>query len=385
MKKDVIIVGGGIIGLSIAYNLLKKKPGLKVSVLEKRYVGCGSSTRNSSHNRVHFWSEENVRFSIKSWILLKNLSKELKWNPIFYQGGYLWLIFDEKDLKIFEDVNSRIWSRYNVSVSFLDKNEVKKKYPYLNTNELYAGVFGPQDGKFHHDFVTYGYYYNLKKMGGEVSEYTPVKDIIIKNGKVYGVKVFDKIVESENVIIAAGDRTKQFFNRLGIELPLKPSRKENCVLEPTKFFIEPLIIDMRPSSQGLYICQTIRGEIMGSIDYPNIIGDYEYNNTFEHLNIFTRNAINLIPVMRYLSFLRIWSGSYNMSPDHSHILGRDEKWPEGLYIATGYSGHGFMLAPYTGVVMADYIIDGIISRDLRPYLPTRFKENKPIHETMVIG
>lgn len=380
-----MIIGGGVIGLAIAYYLIKRRPGLKISVIEKRYVGYGASTRNGSHIRVHFWSEENVRFAIESWRMMRNFARELGWNPILYLGGYLWLIYDEETLKTYETVNNRLWSRHGFPVEFLDKDDVERLYPYLNVDGLYAAVLGRHDGKVHHDFITLGYYYGFKKLGGEVLDYTEAREIVVEGDEVKGVVTDKGVISSDSVVVAAGAWSKQFFDDLGIDLPLEPVRKELCVLEPTEFFIKPLIIDMREESQGLYICQTPRGEIMGSVDYPHVVGEYKFNNTLKYLATFSRHAVKLIPALRYLSFLRIWSGDYNVTPDHSHILGRDEWWPEGLYIATGYSGHGFMLAPYTGSTMAEYILDGVVPRDLKPYLPNRFREKRLIHETMVIG
>ena len=385
MKRDVIIIGGGVVGLAIAYYLLKKKKSLKVSVIEKKYVGYGASTRNGSHIRVHFWSEENVRFAIESRKLMIRLGHELGWNPILHLGGYLWLIFDEDTLKAYEEINRRIWSRLGYPVTFLDEEEVKRKYSYLNLNGLVKGILGPQDGKIHHDFVTFGYYYGIKKLGGDVLDYTLAKKIVVKENRVVGVETNKGVIESDSVIVAAGAWSKLFFEDLGIDLPLQPLRKELGVLEPTKPFIDPLIIDTRPSSQGLYICQTSRGEIMGSVDYPEVKDKYEFTNTMKYLSTFAKHAINLIPALKYLSFLRIWSGDYNMSPDRSHILGRDDEWPEGLYVATGFSGHGFMMAPYVGVVLSKYIVDGVVPALMRPFLPTRFKRKKFIKEIMIIG
>lgn len=385
MKRDYIVIGGGVIGLSIAYHLLKKNPKLKVTVLEKKYAGYGASTRNGSHIRVHFWSRENAIFAVESRKLMMKIASELGWNPILIFGGYLWLIFDEETLKAYEDMNRRLWMKLGVPVEFLDKSQVRERYPYLNVNGLVAGVFGPQDGKIHHDFVTLAYYYEVKKNGGEILEYTSADKIVVSNNSVNGVESGSKVIEADNVIVAAGAWSRDLFKDLGIELPLTPVRKEQGVMEPTKLFIDPLIIDMRSSSQGLYVCQTPRGEVMGSVDYPEVKNEYVFTNTMKYLSTFARHAINLIPALRHLSFLRIWSGDYNMSPDHSHILGRDELWPEGLYVATGFSGHGFMMAPYVGVTMADYLIDGLKSEVTEAYFPDRFRKGKTIHETMVIG
>ena len=385
MKYDYIIVGGGIIGLSIAYHILKMDPNKKILVIERKFIGYGGSTRNSSHFRVHFWSEENVRFAVKSCKLILNFGKETGWNPIIMLGGYLWLICDEEILKAYEDTNRKLWSKYNVEVRFLDNSELRRLFPYINLDGFIGGVYGPQDGKLHHDFVTYGYYFSIKKMGGEILEYTPANRIIIKDNQVKGVETPSKYYEGENIIVAAGDRSRYILNEINIELPLKNERKEIWVSEPTSIFIKPLIVDMRSESKGLYIAQTPRGEIMGSIDYPTVYEDLEYNVSLRHFKEFARIAIKLIPALKYVRILRTWSGSYVVSPDHSHILGRDDEWPEGLYVATGYSGHGFMMGPYTGKVMAEYLLTGEIPIDMKPYLPIRFKENKLIKETMVIG
>jgi sarcosine oxidase subunit beta len=93
----------------------------------------------------------------------------------------------------------------------------------------------------------------------------------------------------------------------------------------------------------------------------------------------------MIPSLRYARMMRMWSGFYEVTPDHSHILGRDPDWPEGLYVGTGFSGHGFMMAPFAGEVLAENVAEDKVHPLMKPYLPTRFKEGKEIKETMVIG
>ena len=384
MRKDIIIIGGGIVGLSVAYNILKMRK-VKLAVFEKKYIGYGASTRNASHFRVHFWTEENTKFAIKSLEIIANFASKFGWNPLRYLSGYLWLLYDEQSLKVFENNNERLWSKLGFPVKILDKYEVKKCYPYINTDGLYAAILGEHDGKIHHDFMTFGYYYGIKKLGGEIIEYTPVNEIIVKGDRVIGVRVNSKVINTDIVVVAAGSWSRDLLKSVGVDLPLEPVRKEICVTEPAKPFIKPFIIDTRRESRGLYICQTIRGEVMGSIDYPEVKNTYSFTNTLKWLTEFSKLSIRLIPALKYLKFLRIWSGNYNMTPDHSHILGRDNDWPEGLYVATGYSGHGFMMAPYSGVVLAKYVLDGVMDELLKPYMPSRFKTGRLIKEEMVIG
>lgn len=385
MKHDIAIIGGGVIGLAIAYYLKKESPQTNVAVYEAKYIGYGASTRNGSHIRVHFWSEPNVKFAVKSREMMLSLAKETGWNPIPYIGGYLWLVYDEDTYQAYRSTNNDIWRRYGVEVDFIEPNELTERYPYLNTGRIISGVLGKQDGKIHHDFVTYAYAHKFMEMKGTIYEYSKVEKIILENNKVGGIQVNGKIIETEKVVVAAGAWSKGLMEKIGIHLPLTPSRKELSVLEPVKFFIKPLIIDMKPESKGLYVCQTPRGEIMGSVDYPQIQGIYQFNNTIKYLSTYAKMVTRLIPCLKHLRILRIWSGDYNVSPDHSHILGRDDEWPIGLYVATGYSGHGFMMAPYTGLLMSKYILNEYIHKDMEPFLPTRFREGKLIKETMVIG
>ncbi len=385
MKYDICIVGGGVVGLAIAYYLKKFDRRLRVGVFEKRYFGYGGSTRNAGHFRVHFWTYENSKYASESIKLLMKFMGETGWNPTIMRSGYLWLISDERVWKAYEDTNTRIWSRLGNPVIFMDIDEVSKKYPYLNLDGFIGAVFGPQDGKLHHDIVVYGYLDRFRRMDGEAHPYTPVLTINVKNGKVKGIDLGHKTVECEKVIVAAGEGSRILFDSLEIEIPIKIKRKELYVSEPYSLFIDPLVIDTREDSMGLYITQSLRGELMGSLDYPEAYDDLTHETTLEHYIVYAKKLVRLVPILRYSTIMRCWSGNYVTTPDNSHIMGRDPYWPEGLYVATGFSGHGFMLAPYTGYLMARHVIYGETPDIMQPYTPERFREGKLINESLVIG
>jgi len=379
MKSDVVIIGGGIMGLATAYHLARL--GLRGIVLEQGYVGYGSSTRNASHFRVHFWSPENTKFAIEGRRRLLKLSNELGWNPLPVMGGYLWLIYDEMTLKQFKESN-KMWNNLGVPGVILSKEEVEDRYKYLNTAGLLAAFYGPQNGKIHHDFVTYGYYKASLRLGFKVFEHVKVTSIIVSDGSVQGVKANGSIIETNKVVVCAGGWSNEVLSSINIKLPLIPERREIGVTEPFKIVIDPLIINTK---SGVYVGQSIRGEIMGSIDYPDVKGIVNLSNTLQWMARYAKTLIELIPSLKYAKLMRVWSGYYETTLDHSHILGRDPEWPKGLYVGTGFSGHGFMMAPFAGEVLAEYIVNEKIHPLMEPYLPTRFKENKLIKETMVIG
>jgi len=384
-KYDVIVVGGGIIGLSIAYHLLKKNSKLKVAVFESRYFGRGGSTRNAGHFRVHFWTKENTVYAKKSVEMILKFARETGWNPTIHRSGYLWLIGEEDTLEAFKRYDREIWRPLGVGVSFLDIGEVSERYRYLNLEGFISAVYAPQDGKLHHDILVYGYMDGFRRRGGELHIYTPVLSIKTSGGKVSGIDIGTKVIEAENIVVAAGDYTDDLLSPLNIDLPIELNRKELYVSEPYKYFIEPLIIDTRKDSEGLYISQTLRGEVMGSIDYPEVVGDREYNTSLKHYTRYVEKASRLLPSIGGMSVMRVWSGNYVSTVDRSHIIGRDDHWPRGLYVATGFSGHGLMMAAYTGYLMAKHIIDGDIPNDMKPFTPSRFKYGRLINESLVIG
>jgi sarcosine oxidase subunit beta len=380
MKHDVVVIGGGVVGLATAYNLAKK--GVKGAVFEKGYVGCGSSTRNVSRFRVHFWSEENTRFAIESRKRLLNLGKMTKWNPLPVLGGYLWVIYDEDVMKAYRTNNDRMWSRLGIAGRIMERDEIREKYPYLNVEGVIGAFYGPQDGQVHHDFVTYGYCSAAIRHGFEVYEGADVKSIVVSGNSVTGISVNGKTIEAKKVVVCAGAWSNSILSSAGVQLPLVPERKELCVIEPFKRRIEPFIINTK---MNFYVCQSIRGEVMGSIEYPMVKGIVELRNTLKWAARFSRVLVEMIPSLRYARMMRMWSGFYEVTPDHSHILGRDPDWPEGLYVGTGFSGHGFMMAPFAGEVLAENVAEDKVHPLMKPYLPTRFKEGKEIKETMVIG
>lgn len=380
MSSRIVIVGAGVNGLSTAYYLAKMDK-RDIIIFEKSYVGSGSSTRNAGHFRVHFWAPENVKFAIEARRRLLRFWRIFGWNPTIRTGGYLFLVYDEKLLKHYERAN-KMWEKFGVPGIIMDPSEVKKRYPYINVEDMIGAFFGPQDGEFHHDSIVYGYLYAAEKLGVKIYENSVVENIVVKNNEVKGVKVNGKIFECDKVLITAGEGSIKLFKDVGIELPLRPVRKEVGVTEPISITIRPLIVNTR---RNMYISQTIRGELIGSIEYPEIEGIIELENTLTWMSHFVRTAVETIPMLRHARLMRAWAGYYIMSPDNSQIMGRSPEWPAGLYLMTGFSGHGFMMSHLAGELMAKYIITGETHDLMKPFLPTRFRENKLIKETIVIG
>ncbi len=375
----VVVIGGGVSGLSTAYHLARG--GAEVVLLERGVIGYGASTRAGGGFRVHFWAEENVKFAVESRKRLLRLGRELGWNPVIERGGYLWLLKREEDIRRFREAD-KMWRRNGVGGRFLSPEELRERFPYLQVEDVAEGFLGPQDGKFHHDFITYGYYASALRLGAKILEGTEALSIITDERKVIGVETSRGGLDADAVVVAAAEETNTLLKPLGITLPIEPVRKEAAVTEPVQHMIEPLIIDWESNA---YFTQTPRGEIIGGIDYPVKHGKIGLGTTLGAVSSWAKALTRRIPILRDLRVLRTWSGYYTMSTDSSHIMGRDEEWPEGLYVACGYSGHGFMMAPLVGELLARNILHGEVHELMRPFLPSRFREGRLIPEALVIG
>ncbi len=383
---DIVIVGGGAAGIATAYALarLGYTENHRVVVVEKGFLGYGSSTRNASRFRVHFFSEENTRFAIKSRSRILELPKITGVNPVITLGGYLWLFKTEEAFNAFKKFNEKLWKPHGVPVQFMDIDEAKTRFKRINLEGFVGVAYGPQNGGIHHDYMILAMASYAMRRGVRIALYRKVNDILVEAGRVKGVRIEGHgTVSASTVIVAAGIWTRTLLEKLGIKLPLKPVRKSLLVTEPYKYFLREFVTVFE---SGSYVAQTLKGEIIATEKYPQ--GEPE---TFDVSGVSVKWVIATMKFIRRLlgdigvGVMRVWSGHYNVTPDHSHIVGRDEEWPEGLYVSTGFSGHGLMMAPYAGELLARYVVEGKMPRDLEPFQPTRFKEGKLIRESLIIG
>ncbi len=381
LKFRVLIIGGGITGLTTAYNMALQ--GVRdIAVVEQKYIASGASTRNAGHFRVHFWAPENTQFAIESNKRLMEFVSKIRLDPEVHIGGYLWLLYEEEEVKAYKRMNNRSWSRAGVPGRFLTPKEISEEYPYVNVEGVIAGFLGPQDGKMNPNTIALSYYKRDRELGVRFLTYTRAERFVTKGEKVRSVQTTKGFIEAEKILVAAGGWTSELLRTAKINLPLEPERKEIGVTEPMKYFINPEVISSKTKA---YVGQMLHGEIIGSIDYPIVKGLAPLVNTLDWCHAYAEAISELIPLTKHLMLLRSWSGYYANTPDHSHILGRDHEWPENLYVATGFSGHGFMMAPLAGELMAENILYDKCDNLIKPFLPTRFQEGNLIHETMVVG
>ncbi|MCP4157920.1 MAG: FAD-binding oxidoreductase [bacterium] len=347
---DAVVIGGGIIGMATAYNLCKK--GIKTAVIERKYVGSGSTGRCIGGIRHQFSTPTSIRLMIESIKLFSQMKEEFGFEVEFHQGGYLLLAHSPELVEVFKS-NIAIQQKQGVDVSLLTPEEAKKVVPDLDINGLLAAAFCPDDAQAFPFPVLKGYKKKIDETGGTFFLHNPV--VNFQKKKNFLLTLQDgTMLEAGKVLLSAGPWAKELGNLMGLDLPLFPERHEAMITERIPRFFEPMVVDYR--KDGCYFHQLISGQIIGCYSpTPNVPGIHE-DTSFEFLPRLAKRMIRLIPNLEKASVLRHWSGCYTMTPDGNPIL--DESPVENLYLGVGMSGHGFMFAPAMGRHLADFMLSG---------------------------
>jgi sarcosine oxidase subunit beta len=362
---DVIIIGGGIVGAATGYYLARK--GLKVNLLEKRFLTAGSTGRCIGGIRQQFSTELSIRVAMESMKKFALMRDELGLDVEFHQGGYLFLAHSEEKkqtyLKLIE-----IQRAMALAVDYINVADIEKLVPGIDTTDLLGGAYCPTDAQANPFLVVDGYAKEIKKKGN-VFPFTEVTGIQVNNGKISLVSTSTNATYSAPIVVnAAGPYARDVALLAGIDLPIYPERHEAMITEQIERFFDMMIVDYRPD--GCYFNQKWeKGSVIGCYTpVPNVPG-LDLGASFEFAKEMGRRMARLIPRLRDVKIIRQWSGSYEMTPDGNPIL--DESDIEGFWIAGGMCGHGFMLGPEIGYLAAEYITEGKPPYDIAEFALTR--------------
>jgi sarcosine oxidase subunit beta len=351
---EVVIIGAGIVGSSIAFHLSAR--GCRdVILLEKADTEVsGSTARSAAGVRHQFATEVNIRLSLYSIERLKNFADEVGGFSGLKQIGYLLLVSEPE-----------VWKRYRAGVALqqslgvrsrtLTAAEVRELVPFAQADDLLGATYCPDDGHCDPYGVTTGYLNAARRAGVEVRRATPATGIRRSNGRVLAVDTPDGPIACGTVINAAGPWAEQVGALAGLKIPVRPFRRCIYMTEPVSLPEFPFVIDtasgfyMRPEGEKLLIGVTNEDEPPGE----NLAVDWEWLET-----VLERGAARF-PFLAETGIVRrnCWAGLYENTPDHSPILGRHPEL-ENYIDASGFSGHGVMHSPATGMLIAEEVLDG---------------------------
>ena len=389
-RVELAIIGGGIMGLSVAYQVAKlqraAKKEVSIAVLERDYLVSGASGRNGGGLRMQWADAQNVALMMRSIDICRSLAQELDINLWFRQGGYLFLARDEGGEARLRR-NAELHAQVGAPTRLLAPREALDIVPELDVSAVRLASFNPDDGVvFPWPFV-WGYASKSRTLGVRLRTYCEVEEVeALAQG--YRLRLSGgHQLEADRVINATGAWANTVNRKLGFTTPNHPHRHEILSSEPLKPFLDPLVVDL---SSGLYFSQSTRGEIVTGITLDDPDGlDYSqrirHDSTLRFLAEIARNLTALMPLTRTLTPLRQWSGPYDISPDGDAIVGPSPDHPD-FWQLCGFTGHGFMMAPVVGELMARWLVRDEKHEIFDRWDPLRFREGRSQrHEDMIIG
>ena len=378
-EADVVIVGAGINGSALAYELSKR--GKDVVVVERRHIAAGATGRCGAGIRQQWSTKENAILAKKSVEIFERLEEELG-HPIgFRQGGYLIAIHDEEDMKQAKK-NVEMQKSIGLPVRIIDRDEIKEIVPILDPDgmEAIAATFCPTDGHANPFKTANAYALAAIKNGATFYKFTEVKGIKVDNGEVREVITDRGNIKTKFVVDAAGAWSSKIAEMAGISIPNKPVRKEAMVTEPIPRIFDSMVISFR---HGIYFSQMARGQILGGIPSPEEKVGYHFEPTWSFLKKMAYMLGKYAPVLKGINILRQWTGFYDVTPDALPILGEDKK-VKGFIHCHGFSGHGFMIAPMTARLLAQLIAGEKLELPIERLSLERF-EKGTVKEKSVVG
>jgi sarcosine oxidase subunit beta len=378
-RAEVVIVGGGVLGASIAYHL-----GLKgvrdVVVLERDRLGSGSTSRNAGGVRLQFSTEINVRLSQRSLPHWERFADETGVDPQFKQVGYLFLITTERDVAPFER-SLALWSRLGVPAKRLDAREVHDLFPGIKFDDVRFATFCPKDGHLDPTSLLNGYVARAREKGAKFREGEAVTAIDRDGGHISAVRTPARTIATPTVVDAAGPWAGEVAKLAGVDLPITPLRRQVFVTDPVPGLPEefPLTVEMATS---FYFHRESGGVLMGMADPADKPGFDDAVN-WDFLPAIVERALDRMPALERANVKTGWAGFYEDTPDKHPIVGRIASAP-GFISAAGFSGHGLMHAPAAGEAVAELIVDGRTTLDLSALSFERFARGDLIREHNVI-
>jgi sarcosine oxidase subunit beta len=374
---DVVIIGGGVIGVTIAYHLVLKKAG-RVILLEKGQLGEGSTSRCVGGIRTQFSTEINILFSLESIKTFERFEEEFGINPEFKRIGYLFLATTGLEMRVFEE-NIKLQRKFGIPVEILNPDEIKARWPYLKVDDILVGTFCPWDGYAGPNEVLSGFASGAKKAGVRIYEGAEVLGVSLSKGKVKGVKTKREEISTPIVVNAGGPFASTIGEMAGVKIPVKPLRRQIFITAPFHLTNQaiPLTIDFH---KGWYFRQEVDGLLLsGPLDSEP---SFNLGIDYEAMAETSENAIYRVPALEKAHIARGWAGLYEISPDNHAILGKVPE-VEGFILANGFSGHGFQHSPAVGKVIAELIVEGKTTTiDISPLSIERFEKGELIIEPM---
>jgi sarcosine oxidase subunit beta len=381
---DVTIIGGGIVGSSIAYHLAEAGCTNVLIVEREDRPGMGSTAKSMGGVRAQFSTSINIRMSLYSIDLFTKFEEVTGHTAGYRPQGYLFVATSERHLEYLETNFGKQQACGLSNVQMVSREDILKTIPQLVADDLVGGSFCPTDGFVDPYSVMTGFAKRARELGVKTLLDTTVTGIDVKAGRVDGLETSRGYISARAVVNAAGPWAAEVARLAGVELPVEPLRRQIVKTEPFDELSSrlPMVIDM---SSGFHFRPEGASYLLA---WPDPEETYGFRTDFDYgfiEKILTR-AVSRVPVFADVEVnpRRCWAGMYEVTPDHHAILGA-APGVEGLFLANGFSGHGVMHSPATGRIISEMILKGASDfPDASMLKAERFADGNLLEETAVL-
>jgi sarcosine oxidase, subunit beta len=348
---DVVVVGGGVMGVSAAFHLAEA--GLTdVVLVERNDLGSGSTGKAAGGVRVQFSDELNIRIAQRSIEAFERFDERPGGDIGLHQVGYLFLLRDQSDVDVFER-SVELQTSIGLPTRMVTAAQAAELCPVAYVGDVLAASFCPLDGYATPDAVVGGYARAARRLGATLVQRCDVLDIDVRHGTIEGVVTSEGRIATSTVLCAAGAWSREVGAMVDIVLPVDPFRRQIAYTEPIDWLptTMPMTIDF---ATGFYFHREGLGLLMGMADDGD---ESTFDESFDPswVERLAETALTRIPQLDSVGFAGGWGGLYEVTPDHNAIIGEAPDVSRFLY-ATGFSGHGFLQGPAVGEIVRDLVL-----------------------------
>ncbi len=376
-KAEIVIVGGGIQGLLLAFNLAEA--GMRdVVVLDAGYWQGGASGRNGTLVRGGFSSEEWIRFfqySVEQW---KGLSCRLGGNVMYTRRGYAIVAESETTQGVIETAHAA-HKTLGVKSERLTRENIRRRLPALNMDRTRDVLFLSEGGTAPHHAAMAAAYSACLRFGVRVFYECPVIGFERAGRRIEGVRCGDHVIRASRTVICAGAQSTALAELAGVELDAEPLRIECMALEPARPIIGPAIALV---DRLTYLHQTARGEVVGGAEIPGEKPSEGLESTEYVLPTYARHLVEMFPRLASLRVLRQWGGMIHPAPDGGPLLGPHPD-ADDLWFSAGWT-YGIAGAPGAARLLSKALMSGDIDDRMTPFSVDRFRRGKPVWEASAV-
>lgn len=375
---DVVIIGAGVHGLATAYELALR--GVRnIAVLERYYIGAGSSGRNTAIIRSNYRTPEGVAFYDQSVKIYERMSSEMGLNVMFSQRGHLTFAHTEQTISGLR-VRAEINQLTGVDSRVIYPEEIAKLAPAVDLSShprypILAALYHPPGGIIRHDAVVWAYARAASRLGVDIHPFTNVTGITQDNGAVTGVETSKGAIAAGTVVNSTAGWASTIAAMVGLRLPIVSHPLQALVTEPLKPFLDPVLVS---ATLNVYVSQTDRGELVIGAEIDPY-ASYSNRSTLPFMEASAAHVLELLPSISSVTVLRQWAGVCDMTPDYSPIMGFVPGL-SGFVLDVGWGTYGFKAGPISGRCIAELIHTGVTPDLIRPFSIERFPAGEMLGE-----